>query len=119
MAKLIGPLHSDDARGKFAKSIVFSGWKGVKYARALVVPANPNSTEQQAIRSLITDASQAWRNEDSPIDTAYKAAYDLFAVGKPFSGFNAYIKDAVAKNEAEEYDGSLSIPTEPGDNTPA
>lgn len=116
MAKLTGPLFSLDARGKLGGAIVYSFWRGVNYARRLVIPSNPNSTEQQAIRSLITDASQAWSGETSPIDSAYKAAYDAAAAGQPYSGFNLYIKDCSGKNGAETYDGSLDIPTEPGDN---
>jgi len=117
MAKVTGPLFSLDARNSVGKAIVYSYWRGINYVRGRVIPKNPNSTEQQAIRSLITDASQAWSNEDSPIDSAYKAAYDAVAAGKPYSGFNAYIKDAVGKNGAEEYSGTFTAPTEPGDNT--
>ena len=118
MAKVSGPLFSLDARGQVGKAIVYSFWKGVNYVRQHVVPNNPQSTEQTAIRDLITDASQAWKLETSPIDTAYKAAYDLAAAGQAYSGFNLYIRDSVAKNGAEAYAGTLSIPTEPGDQTP-
>jgi hypothetical protein len=116
MAKVTGPLFSLDARNAIGKAIVYSYWRGVNYVRARVIPKNPNSEDQQAVRSLITDASQAWYNEDSPIDTAYKAAYGVYAEGQPFSGFNAFIKDCFGKNGGKYYDGSLDIPTEPGDN---
>lgn len=117
MAKVTGPLFSLDARNTVGKAITFSYWRGINYVRSRVVPHNPNSTDQQAIRSLITDASQAWSNEDSPIDSAYKAAYSTFAEGKRFSGFNKYIKDAVGKNGGSAYTAPLVIPTEPGDDT--
>lgn len=118
MAKVTGPLFSLDARNSLGGAIVYSSWKGVNYVRGRVIPKNPRSDDQVAVRNLITDASQAWSNEDSPIDSAYKAAYNAFAEGQRFSGFNAYIKDSVAKNKAELYSGTFVAPTGPGDNTP-
>jgi len=53
MAKLFGPLHSDDARGKLASSLVFLGWKGIKTVRAYVKPANPQSAGQGNIRTIL------------------------------------------------------------------
>jgi hypothetical protein len=52
MAKLFGPLHSDDARGKLASSLVFIGWKGIKTVRAYVKPANPQTAAQGNIRTI-------------------------------------------------------------------
>ena len=118
MAKITGPFLSLDASGTVAKTLTASKWKGINYMRQRVIPANPQSTEQTNIRSLISDASKAWQQETSPIDTAYKAAYDLAAAGQAYSGFNLYMRDACIKNGNEAYDGSLSIPTEPGDQTP-
>jgi len=53
MAKVYGPLHSDDARGALGKAIVFLGWKGIKTCRAWVIPANKESAPQGNIRTLI------------------------------------------------------------------
>ena len=53
MAKLFGPLHSDDARGKLASSLVFMGWKGIKTVRAFVKPANPKTAPQGNIRTIL------------------------------------------------------------------
>ncbi len=53
MAILFGPLHSDDARGKFASAIVYLGWKGIKTARAFVKPANPQTAAQGNIRTIM------------------------------------------------------------------
>jgi hypothetical protein len=117
MAKVTGPLFSLDARATVGKAITYSYWRGVNYVRARVVPKNPNSSLQQAIRLLVKDASEKWRAETSPVDSAYKGAYDAFAEGKPFSGFNAYMKDAVGKNGGSAYTAPFVPPTEPGDNT--
>jgi hypothetical protein len=114
MAKVTGPLMSLDARGAIGEAIVFSYWKGVNYVRSRVVPKNPNTTDQQAIRLLIKDASQGW----SDISSSLRAAYDSFAEGQRFSGFNKFVKDAVGKNGGKDYDGSFVAPTSVGDDTP-
>lgn len=53
MAKVSGPLMSMDARGKFANTLVFSGWKGRPTVRQLVQPTNPMSTNQEAARNMV------------------------------------------------------------------
>jgi len=53
MAKVWGPLHSDDARGKLADSLVFIGWKGIKCVRQWVSPTNPQREKQGNIRTVI------------------------------------------------------------------
>lgn len=119
MAKVTGPLLSLDARGSVAKTLVFAAWKGINYVRQRIIPTYSNTAKQADIRELITEASQAWRSETSPIDSAYKAAYDRAAEGYAMSGFNMYMRDCVGKNwVGSAYDGSLAIPSEPGDNTP-
>jgi len=125
MAKVTGPLMSLDARGTIGKAITFSYWKGVNYVRARVIPNNPNTTAQQAVRGIITDASVAWKNGATvgaiAIDAAYKLAYETAAAGTGMSGFNLFIKECHTLNyigEPKVYDGSLEIPTTPGDITP-
>lgn len=53
MAKLIGPLHSDEARGQFAKTVVYNRRRGQNIARAYVRPSNPNTLLQQASRIIL------------------------------------------------------------------
>ena len=118
MAKVTGPMLSLDASGTIAKVLTASRWRGVPYMRQRVIPHNPQTDDQVAIRSLVSDASKAWRNEDSPIDTDYKEAYKEAAAGQPYSGFNLYMRDAISKNEGSNYEAPLDIPTEPGDDEP-
>ena len=117
MAKVSGPLFSLDARGSIGKAITFSFWKGINYVKNRVVPNNPNSALQQAIRSLITDATVAWKTGATvgaiDIDAAYKLAYDTAAAGQAYSGFNLFIKQTVALNGGSAYDDSLEIPVSP------
>lgn len=123
MAKVSGPLFSLDARGQVGKAIVYSFWKGVNYVRQHVVPQNPQSADQVAVRNLITDASQLWETNGTDgtttIDAAYKTAYETAAAGQKYSGFNLYIRDCVALNGGSSYTAPLELPTEPGDQTPA
>jgi hypothetical protein len=119
MAKVTAPFLSLAARGTVGKAITASAWKGLPYMRVRVIPKKSMLPAPIAIRALIKDITQAWKNETSPIDSAYKAAYDLVAVGKAYSGFNVYVKDSVGKNWiSNDYNGSLDIPTAPGDNLP-
>lgn len=119
MATVTGPLLSLDASGSVASTIVFSRWKGINYVRQRVIPTYSNTTEQAAIRDLIRKASIAWATGATigavEIDTAYKTAYAEAASGSAYSGFNLFIRDAVAKNEGKDFDGTLVLPTGPGD----
>jgi hypothetical protein len=54
MAKVSGPLMSMDARGKFANTLVFSGWKGRPTVRQLVQPTNPQSADQMTARNMLS-----------------------------------------------------------------
>ena len=46
-------MFSLDARGKFAGALVFSNLKGRPVVRQLVVPANPQSSDQQVARNRV------------------------------------------------------------------
>ena len=59
MAKVWGPLHSDDARGKLADSLVFMGWKGIKTVRTWLKPTNPEREKQGNIRCVIGGTGRA------------------------------------------------------------
>jgi len=59
MAKVWGPLHSDDARGKLADSLVFMGWKGIKTVRTWLKPTNPQREKQGNIRTVIGGTGRA------------------------------------------------------------
>lgn len=123
MAKVTGPLLSLDASGSVASTMTFSRWKGINYVRQRVIPTYSNTADQMAVRDLITDASKAWKAGSTiggtAIDSAYKLAYATASSGMGMSGFNLFIRDCVALNGGKDYDGSLELPTTPGDQTPA
>lgn len=105
MAKVTAPLLSFAASGQLGKSIVFSIWKGIATARQFVVPSNPNTADQQAQRTLMTDTVNAWRRP--ALTAALRAAWDALASSKalPMSGFNIFTSNLV-KLAAEDPDAS-------------
>lgn len=87
MAKTTAPLLSIGASGSFAKTAVFSKWRGIAYVRQHVTPANPNSTGQQATRNVFRTTSEMWKLMGS----IAIAPWDAFATGRPFLGRNAFM----------------------------
>lgn len=123
MAKVTAPFLSLDASGTVGQTLTASKWKGINYMRQRVIPKNPNSFKQLAIRAVITDASIAWKNGDTVgtvvIDATYKAAFASAAEGQAYSGFDLFMKNCVAINydatTSPYYDGTLVAPVDPTD----
>ena len=123
MAKVTAPFLSLDASGTVASTLTASKWKGINYMLQRVIPKNPKSLKQMAVRGVIADASVAWKNGDTVgtvvINSTYKAAFDLAVVGMPLSGFNLFLKNCVAINydgtTSPYYDGTLVAPIDPTD----
>ena len=57
MAKVIGPLFSQEARGQFAKTAVFRRRRGQNVVSSYVEPANPNTAAQQGVRDKLAVVS--------------------------------------------------------------
>jgi len=93
MAKVAGPLLSVDASGKVADALVFSRWRGQKYVRQWVKPANPNTAAQQSQRSKLANAVADWTT-NTPADL--QAGCRDYQSGEPYSGFNWFIKRHIA-----------------------
>jgi len=96
MAKVYGPLHSDDARGKLASALVFIGWKGIKDCRQWVRPANPKSSEQGNIRTIIGGTGRACGKvvADAAYDVKLKALEVIPDQQSKQSYLVQYIKDS-------------------------
>jgi hypothetical protein len=113
---------SMDASGQLGKALVFAKWKGQNYVRQYVIPMNPNTEDQAAIRDIVAKASVAWKNSATvgatPVNSAYKLAYNEAAAGSGMSGFNLFIKESIALNGGIAFTGTLEVPTVPGDVTP-
>lgn len=76
MAKVTSPLMSLDASGTVADALVFSKWKGRNYVRQHVIPSNPQSTAQQAVREALGAGGRfnSLVEKGSPADLAEIAA---------------------------------------------
>lgn len=79
---LLGPAHNK------VGNIVTASWKGINYARGYVIPANPNTEAQQAVRAKMA-AMVALLQQLLP--TLIPFAWDPFAV--KMSGFNSMFKE--------------------------
>lgn len=102
------PLHSIDVRGRFGVGPVFSIWRGLNYARLLVIPDNPRSDRQLVIRGLLTTASRAW----AALSDGERAGWEVYAqslnrknvFGQDLttSGFNEYCSCFVLASDVGE-----------------
>lgn len=87
MAKVTAPLLSFDASGQIGKSMVVASTRGVKYARQYVIPANPQTTAQQANRTRFAFLREMYKR--APADVL--APWNAYAQGRKFYGFNAFV----------------------------
>jgi hypothetical protein len=87
MARVTGPLMSVSASGTFAKTLVYSHWKGRPYVRERVVPENPKSAKQTGIRAMMGFLAQIWLN----LSAGVKDDYDELASSLSISAFNAFV----------------------------
>lgn len=87
MSKTTAPLLSFDARGQVAKTVVYSSWRGVKYARRHVVPANPQTTAQQNNRLAFATMREMWKLAPAGL----QAPWTAFATGRAFTNMNAFV----------------------------
>ncbi len=86
MVKLAGPAMSLDASGTIGGILTFSKWKGRPYVRTRVIPSNPKSAPQLAVRAVMKFLAQAW----STLATPNKLSWDLAAEANKISAFNAF-----------------------------
>lgn len=91
MAKVTGPFMSFGGRGQIGKAMVAQKWRGVQYVREYVVPANPRTTAQQAVRSLFAYLREMWKLAPSEVLLGWNA----FAQGRPFTGMNKFVGENV------------------------
>lgn len=95
MAKIsLSPLVVD-IRNKVA-DMVFSKWRGINYVRSRVVPSNPNTAAQQAVRNSLARCVDMYQGMQATI----KAAWIYVASGKSYSGYNQMVSENRSKEEA-------------------
>jgi len=74
MSKLTGPLFSLTARKTIGKSLTYSGWRGVQYVRTRVIPANPKSTDQVAVRNIFHSLCDLWNRRGALFNEPFLSA---------------------------------------------
>jgi hypothetical protein len=77
MAKVTGPFMSLDASGTLADTLTASKWKGRNYMRQRIIPANPRTTAQLDVRSILGTLAKAAHS----VLTSFA---DTMGVGSPF-----------------------------------
>lgn len=91
MSKTTAPLLSFSASGQIGKTMVASSWKGVKYMRRYVVPANPNTLPQQTVRKTFALLREMYKLAPALLI----APWNAFAQGRPFTGMNKFVGENV------------------------
>jgi len=107
MSKVTAPLLSFGASGQIAKSMVFGTWKGIPYSRRYTVPSNPRSADQTLTRNSFKFLNSVYKIAP----TNFRAAWQRYAVGKPLTDRNAFIKQNNGMlREASDLDGLWMSP---------
>lgn len=96
MVRTTGPFLSLDARGTLADTLTGSFWRGINYIRVRVVPHNPKTVAQTAIRTVLTDGVSKWRH--GSVSQLNKNFWNTYAKGLGESGFNRFMRLYVAGN---------------------
>lgn len=91
MAKLTAPVLSFGGSGTIGKTVTYATWRGVKYARQRVVPANPNTLAQQTVRKTFALLREMWKIAPEGL----VAPWNEFAKGRPFLGVNKFVGENV------------------------
>jgi hypothetical protein len=88
MSKITAPLLSFEAAGQIAKTQVYSRWRGISYVRRYVIPANPDTAEQQKTRSAFAWLQNVWRYAPA----VFQEAWTTYSQGQPLTNRNAFGK---------------------------
>lgn len=89
MPKWTSPLFSD-IRNALEDNVIFSSWKGRPYFRAYVVPSQPNTNPQLAIRDDFRKIVHRWQGFIAGIPT-FKQLWDNTATKFMISGYNLFL----------------------------
>jgi len=97
MARLTGALFSLAASGTIADTLTFAKWKGIQYVRTRVIPANPNTADQQDVRGIFSTLCEMWKR----MGTYARAPWISFVAGKPLTARNKHIGESVGVLQAQ------------------
>ncbi len=97
MSKTTAPLLSFGASGQIGKTLVYGTWKGRAYARRYIIPANPNSAEQQETRNTFKWLNAVYKF----LPTAASEAWELYGQNSRFTARNGFIKQNLSNLRSE------------------
>lgn len=86
MVKVLN-LFGDSYSGQAGKAGVFAKWKGRQYRRKYVIPANPKTAMQMAVRGYFTNAVDFWHT----LMSIQRRVFSYLATGLVMSGFNLLV----------------------------
>jgi hypothetical protein len=98
MASVKGPLFSLDASGTVAGTVTFAKWKGRNYLRQTVIPANPQTDLQTAVRAVMAFVGKDFRT----LSPEQKAQWAELAQPDSITALNAYTRQAIKQARAEQ-----------------
>lgn len=87
MAKVTGPLQSNEARGGIG-ALIFNTWRGLSTVKFMKSPAQPRTSRQLAVRAFLTTCSRAW----AALDAAEQASWRTWANDHPQSDWTGQPK---------------------------
>jgi hypothetical protein len=97
MAKVVGPLHSSEARGSVG-ALTYNTWRGLSTVKLRQVPSTEFSDKQKQIRALTKLCTISWQS----IGDTLRAAWNTYANQHPdldwtgshkhLSGYNIYVR---------------------------
>ncbi len=79
MAKLVGPLHSAEARGRVS-GLIYNTWRGISYAKAFCSPAQPGTQRQLQVRAWAVQLVRAWAS----LTSTQQGTWNQYAVDHPY-----------------------------------
>jgi len=97
MAKVVGPLHSSEARGSVS-SLTYNTWRGISTVKARAGPTTQYSADQVALRAKTALATAAWKamtDAERSLWNHYADTHpDVDWTGNPqrLSGYNWFVR---------------------------
>jgi len=87
MAKLTAPLFSLRASGTIGEALTYAAWKGISYVRTRVIPNNPQSANQTAVREVFKTLNNIWNRAPQLMRDPWTAN----ASGKAYTDRNKFL----------------------------
>jgi len=92
MAIVTGPLFSIDASGQFARSMIYSKWKGINTCKIYSQPGGDSTARQDFVKEIFSLATTKYHR----LSGYDKEAWNARAAGTPMSGYNLFMKQVMA-----------------------